>query len=130
MYMRHLMDHHDVVLPTIDEKTRMSWFVFVVRLASTYTREERDRIIAGLLRHDVGAKDYFPCIHLQPFYREQFGFGPGDFPIAETVSTRTIALPFYNDMTEDDVDYVVRTLGLMIEQVARAFCPCFGPFLV
>jgi perosamine synthetase len=116
MYMRHLMGNHDVILPTLDELTGMSWFVFVVRLASTYTREERDRIITGLLRHDVGAKDYFPCIHLQPYFREQFGFGPGDFPIAETVSTRTIALPFYNDMTESDVDHVARTLVLMIER--------------
>ncbi|HMN39410.1 MAG TPA: DegT/DnrJ/EryC1/StrS family aminotransferase [Phycisphaerales bacterium] len=116
MYMRRLMDNHEVILPTVHEHTSMSWFVFVVRLASTYTREERDRIISGLLRHDVGAKDYFPCIHLQPFYRDRFGFGPGDFPIAETVSTRTIALPFYNDMTESDVDHVVRTFSLMIER--------------
>jgi perosamine synthetase len=116
MYMSRLMDNHDVILPTIHERTRMSWFVFVVRLAGTYTREERDRIIAGLLRHDVGAKDYFPCIHLQPFYRDRFGFKPGDFPIAESVSTRTIALPFYNDMSERDVDHVVRTLELMIER--------------
>jgi perosamine synthetase len=116
MYMSRLMDNHDVILPTVHDLTRMSWFVFVVRLAGTYTREERDRIIAGLLRHDLGAKDYFPCIHLQPFYRQQFGFSPGDFPIAESVSTRTIALPFYNTMTEGDVDHVVRTLGLMIER--------------
>jgi perosamine synthetase len=116
MYMSRLMDNHDVILPTVHELTSMSWFVFVVRLAGTYTREERDRVIAGLLRHDVGAKDYFPCIHMQPFYREKFGYAPGDFPIAESVATRTIALPFHNNMTERDVDHVVRTLSLMIER--------------
>jgi perosamine synthetase len=114
MYMSRLMDNHDVILPNVHDLTRLSWFVFVVRLASTYTREERDRIIAGLMRHDIGAKDYFPCIHLQPFYRDKFGFKPGDFPIAESVSTRTIALPFYNSMTESDVDHVVKTLEHMI----------------
>ena len=116
MYMSRLMDSHDVILPTIHDLTSMSWFVFVIRLAGTYAREERDRIIAGLLRHDVGAKDYFPCIHLQPFYREKFGYAPGDFPISESVSTRTIALPFHNNMTEHEVGHVVRTLGLMIER--------------
>lgn len=116
MYMSRLMDSHDVILPNVLEASTLSWFVFVVRLASTYTREERDRIIAGMLRHEVGAKDYFPCIHTQPFYREKFGYAPGDFPIAESVSTRTIALPFYNDLTEEDVDFVVRTLNLMIER--------------
>jgi perosamine synthetase len=116
MYMARLMDSHDMVLPTVSELTHMSWFVFVIRLASTYTREERDRVITGLLRHDIGAKDYFPCIHLQPFYRERFGYSPGDFPISESVSTRTIALPFYNDMTEKDVDHVVRTLKQMLDR--------------
>lgn len=116
-YMERLLDLHspDLILPTVLEDSHMSWFVFVVRLAASYTREERDRVIAGLLRHDIGAKDYFPCIHLQPFYRE-LGFKPGDFPIAESVSSRTIALPFYSDLSDDDVDIVVRTLGLMIER--------------
>lgn len=114
MYISRLMDNHDVILPNVHELTRMSWFVFVVRLESSYTREERDRVITGMLRHEIGAKDYFPCIHLQPFYREQFGFRMGDFPIAESVSQRTIALPFYNDLSEDDVDFSVRTLEQMI----------------
>ncbi len=116
MYMSRLMANHDVILPTVHDLTRMSWFVFVVRLANSYTREERDRVIAGLTRHDIGAKDYFPCIHMQPFYRERFGYGPGDFPIAESVSTRTIALPFHNDIPESDVDHVVHALKHMLDR--------------
>jgi perosamine synthetase len=116
MYITRLAGNDHIILPNIEENVRMSWFVFVVRLNTTYTREDRDRLIAGLRRHDVGASDYFPCIHLQPFYREQFGFKPGDFPIAESVSNRTIALPFYNDLTERDVDFVARTLELMLDR--------------
>src|SRR5262249_39782746 len=115
-YISHLMDHPHVILPTLLPETVMSWFVFVVRLASNYTREERDRILAGMRRHDIGAGDYFPCIHLQPFYRERFGFKPGDFPIAESVSQRTIALPFYNSLTPRDIDLVLQTLDLMISR--------------
>jgi perosamine synthetase len=118
LYLDKLLDLHidHLILPTVHELTAMSWFVFVVRLDATYTREERDRVIAGLLRHEIGAKDYFPCIHLQPFYRERLGFEPGMFPIAESVSARTIALPFYSDLTEQDVEYVCRTLKLIIER--------------
>jgi perosamine synthetase len=101
-------------MPTIDADTLMSWFVFVVRLAPSYTVEERDRVIRGLRNHDIGAGDYFPCIHLQPFYREQFGFRPGMFPIAETVSQRTIALPFWNDLPQRDVDTVCTALEVLI----------------
>jgi len=116
MYMRKLMGSADIILPNTCADTITSWFVFVVRLANTFTRDDRDRIIAGMRRHEVGAGDYFPCIHLQPFYRQQFGFGPGDFPIAESISQRTIALPFHNNLSERDVDIVCQTLELMISR--------------
>ncbi|MFN8817398.1 MAG: DegT/DnrJ/EryC1/StrS family aminotransferase [bacterium] len=115
-YTSRLMDNPDIMLPTLPPETVMSWFVFVVRLATTYTREERDRIIAGLRRHDVGAADYFPCIHLQPFYRQQFGYAPGSFPIAESVAQRTLALPFFNNLTEREIDFVSQTLNLMLSR--------------
>lgn len=116
MYTQRLLGNPDLILPTMLPESVMSWFVFVVRLSTSYTRDERDRIIAGLRRHDVGAGDYFPCIHLQPFYRQQFGYEPGSFPIAESVSQRTIALPFYNDLTEREIDFVSQTLGLMLSR--------------
>ncbi len=116
MYMQRLMTNPDIILPTLLPETVMSWFVFVIRLAAHYTRDERDRIIEGMRRHDVGAADYFPCIHLQPFYRERFGFKGGEFPIAESVSARTIALPFHNNITEREVDLVCQTLELMISR--------------
>jgi perosamine synthetase len=121
-YMRRLLTSTEIVLPTLNEQTVMSWFVFVVRLAASYTREERDRLIAGLRRHDVGAADYFPCIHLQPFYRELFGYKPGDFPIAESVSARTLALPFHNHLSEREVEFVCQTLELMLmrENIKRS----------
>lgn len=115
-YLTGLMHRPELVLPTVDPGTEMSWFVFVVRLAAEWGREERDRIIASLRRHDVGAADYFPCIHLQPFYRELFGYTEGAYPIAERVSQRTIALPFFTRMTEREVGFVVQTLELMIER--------------
>jgi len=115
-YIRLLAAEESLVLPTVEPATTMSWFVFVVRLSSQYTREERDRIIEGLRRHDIGAASYFPCIHLQPFYRERFGFKPGDFPAAESVSDRTIALPFHPRLSPREIDLVVQTLQLMIQR--------------
>lgn len=113
-YMRRFMAHPDIILPNVDPGVVMSWFVFVVRLSDRYGREDRDRIIQGLHRHDIGAAPYFPCIHLQPFYRERFGFEAGMFPIAESVSNRTIALPFFNELSERDEDFAAQTLEHMI----------------
>ena len=118
MYLTRLMDWEDVIVPNIEPgcEEEMSWFVFVIRLTDLYGQTERDRIIQGLRRHDVGANNYFPCIHLQPFYRQQFGFKKGEFPIAESISDRTIALPFYNRMDENTVELVCHTLKIMIQR--------------
>ncbi|MEZ6241808.1 MAG: DegT/DnrJ/EryC1/StrS family aminotransferase [Phycisphaerales bacterium] len=116
LYMDRLMGIPDLVLPTVAPGDETSWFVYVVRLAAGYGREERDRIIRGLRNHEIGCADYFPCIHLQPFYRDMFGYEPGRFPVAESVSQRTIALPFHARMGEREVDLVAQTLELMLRR--------------
>lgn len=115
-YIERLLDFEHLILPTVDQQTSPSWFVFVVRLDTSWSREERDRVIEQMRGHDVGAADYFPCIHLQPFYRSMFGYKEGDFPIAESVSERTIALPFSSKITERDIEVVAQTLGVMLER--------------
>ncbi len=120
-YIRRLMSDeglHDLILPTIDDELceTMSWFVFVVRLPQSYQRDERDRIIEGMRRHEIGASNYFPCIHMQPFYRERFGFDQGMFPIAESISDRTIALPFFNTLDDPQIDLICQTLKVMIDR--------------
>lgn len=115
-YIDRLATNPKLVVPTIEPDTVLSWFVFVVRLATGYSGEERDRVIRGLREHEIGASDYFPCIHLQPFYRDQFGFRPGMFPIAESVSQRTIALPFFNDLSAKDMESVCQTLEVLVER--------------
>ena len=117
-YMRQLMDCDDLILPTVETNTEatMSWFVFVVRLDANYGRIERDRIIDGMKRHEIGSSNYFPCIHLQPFYRDTLGCQKGDYPIAESISDRTIALPFYNGLDEIQIELICRTLRLMIHR--------------
>jgi perosamine synthetase len=101
----------DIVRPCAapDGYTR-SWFVYVVQLPFGYTGDQRNELIMHLRALGIGCNQYFPCIHLQPFYREQFGFAPGDFPITEGVSQRSIALPFHNRLAEDDVAQVVNQL--------------------
>lgn len=116
LYIQKLMDCEDLMLPNVESPDEMSWFVFVVRLTDQYGVVERDRIIKGIRRHDIGAANYFPCIHLQPFYRQQFDYEKGTFPISESVSQRSIALPFYNRMDDTQVELVIHTLKVMIQR--------------
>ena len=74
---------------------RRSWFVYVVQLPAG---ADRDAVIAELDQRGVASKAYLPCIHLMPFYRERFGFRGGEFPVAEEVAARSLALPFFGAM--------------------------------
>ena len=114
-YIDRLMTVPHIVVPTVDPETFMSWFVFVIRLEAGYTSDERDAILAGMRNHEIGVADYFPCIHLQPSYRA-IGHAEGECPVAETVSARTIALPFHGGLSDREIELVCQTLELMISR--------------
>jgi len=113
-YTRELSKVSDLIVPTIGHDVTMSWFVYVVRLSAPYTQEDRNEIIDGLRRHDIGAANYFPAIHLFPHYQRKYGLSEGDFPVAESVSQRTIALPMFVGLTETEIKLVCQTLSLMM----------------
>ncbi|HQC37346.1 MAG TPA: DegT/DnrJ/EryC1/StrS family aminotransferase [Thermotogota bacterium] len=93
--------------------TRISWFVYVVMLDEGI---DRDGIIGYLQERGIQSRNYFAPIHLQPFYKERFGYREGMLPITENVTKRTLAIPFYNNLTVEDQEYVVHTLKEGIER--------------
>jgi dTDP-4-amino-4,6-dideoxygalactose transaminase len=96
--------------------TRMSWFVYVVRLSSQVDREQLANLLA-----DVGipTRPYFAPIHLQPFMVKRFGYKPGDYPVTEDLGRRGLSLPFSGVMVEDQVDLVCRELKKAIPKALK-----------
>jgi perosamine synthetase len=95
---------------------KRSWFVYVVILGTQFTREDRNGIISALADKGIETNDYFSPIHLQSFYREMFGYKRGDFPVTESISDRTIALPFYNHLGETEINFVCKQLERELER--------------
>jgi perosamine synthetase len=116
-YIDRLMTNRHLILPTIGGDTRMSWFVFVVRLNDLFEPADRDQVLRQLRAEGIGCNNYFPPIHLQPYMVEQFGHKPGDFPVTEYVSARTIALPFFTRMTPAQVQRVCETLERILDRM-------------
>jgi perosamine synthetase len=95
-------------LPCPDDAEHMrSWFVYVVALPEDVDREQ---VIESLDARGIQTARYLPCIHLQSYMRERFGFAEGLCPVAESMSARTLALPFHTGLEEDDQEYVVSAL--------------------
>ncbi len=108
MYRERLDILEGLELPAEDRGAeRRSWFVFVVQVPED---RDRDGVIDALAERGVASKAYFPCIHTQPPYRERFGFSGGEFPVAERVAARSLALPFFPAMDEGLVEQVCAAL--------------------
>jgi perosamine synthetase len=86
---------------------RRGWFVFVIQLP---VGADRDATIRALRELGVQSKPYLPAIHLMSFYRERYGHRPGEFPVAEAVAARSVALPFFPELTEAQVARVAEAL--------------------
>lgn len=118
MYNEKLADMDELEIPYTSQEVKISWFVYVVRLRSDYTRLDRDRILKGLREKGIECRAYFSSVHLQPFYRKMFGYKPGNFLVTESVAKTTIALPFYTRLRENEQDYVVS----MLKKLLRRYC--------
>jgi perosamine synthetase len=98
-----------LVLPCADHGVeRRSWFVYPIRLPAA---ADREAVMADLDQRGIDSKAYLPCIHLMSHYRERFGFSGGEFPVAEAVAERSLALPFFPGMTEGQVERVAEALS-------------------
>lgn len=105
-YQEALGGDERFIVPTEPAGCDINWFVFVIRLAEKFSRPDRDKILQTMRGAGIQVSNYFTPVHLQPFMAERFGFKAGDFPITESVAERTIALPFYNNLTKDEVGIV------------------------
>jgi perosamine synthetase len=92
---------------------RRGWFVFVVQVPHDC---DRDETVVELRERGVQSKPYLPAIHLMSFYRERFGHREGEFPVCEDVAARSLALPFFPEMSDGQVE---RVAAALIEALGR-----------
>lgn len=116
LYNERLSSIPGLQLPFVaPEVTRMSWFVYVIRVGMEEPNPQRqvairNHVMQRLQQAGIGCRPYFSPIHLQPFYRSQFGYREGEFPVAEMLGRTSIAIPFHNNLTLEEIDYVACVL--------------------
>ena len=116
-YRHWLADLESLELPCPDAGGAVrGWFVFVVQLPHGV---DRNATIRALGERGIQSKPYLPAIHLMSYYRETFGHKDGEFPVCEDVAARSLALPFFPEMSEGQVVRVARELAAVIGQQGR-----------
>jgi dTDP-4-amino-4,6-dideoxygalactose transaminase len=113
-YREALADIEGLGLPCPDRGgDARGWFVFVVQVPRGH---DRDDVVRALRRLGVQSKPYLPAIHLMSYYRETFGHREGEFPVCEDVAARSLALPFFPEMTDGQVERVATALARVLGQ--------------
>jgi len=113
LYGEALAPVEGLELPCPDDGgARRSWFVYVVQLPRGV---DRDSAVVALRKRGVASKPYLPAIHLMSFYRGRFGHREGEFPVCEEVAARSLALPFFPELTEGQVERVALALREAVE---------------
>jgi perosamine synthetase len=110
LYREHLRAVPELTLPVFEiAVARVCWFVFVVRLAARFTQQDRDGIVAFMASRGIGCGRYFAPLHRQPLYAAYADRG-ADLSVTEQAAARTLALPFFNRLTDGEIAEVCGTL--------------------
>lgn len=118
IYNKKLKNIDGIKTPFVSPTVNMSWFVYVVILdRKRFTGKDRNNIMHKLKSRGVSCSNYFPPIHLEPFYIKMFGYEKGNFPVTERISELTIALPFHNNLAVQEIDYVCKNLKEVISKI-------------
>ncbi len=116
-YEERLSEIHGVEAPhLVEDTTRVSWFVYVIRFDASL---DRDALAKELSERGIPVRPYFIPIHLQPYMVEQFGYREGDFPVTEDLGKRGLALPFSGMMSEEQVETVCNVLRDCIDRAGK-----------
>ncbi|MGE5558467.1 MAG: DegT/DnrJ/EryC1/StrS family aminotransferase [Bacillota bacterium] len=116
LYTERLKPYDFVKVPQIKPYVRMSWFVYVVTLAD---RLERDSIMMALEEQGIPSRGYFSPIHQQQYIRKYLHNFGCILPVTESVSKRTIALPFHNNLGFEEIEYIVEGLKTAVYSSAK-----------
>ncbi len=119
-YLRELDGLPEVICPPLGSRdNRVCWFAFVVRLNDDFTQAQRDFILEEMAKRGIGCARYFAPIHRQPLYTRFAAGEKSDLPFTDQASARTLALPFFNTLTDGQIAEVCAALREAISRLTE-----------
>ena len=94
----------NIILPVIKQDRETSWHLFVIKV------ENRDEVIEELKQRGVGCSVHFIPVHKHPYYKERYNYQDKDYPVANRVFEKSLSLPIYPDMSDEEVEYVIENI--------------------
>jgi len=122
LWDRYLAAFGDLPLdlpPEIRPGDRHAYHLFIVEVQTEKLRMDRDEVMMALHKENIGTGIHYRAVHVHPYYRETYGYRPGQLPVSDRISERTLSLPFSTRMTEEDIEDTFAAVRKVLEAAAR-----------
>ena len=106
-YQVSLEKINEIQPPIVKEYNRHTFMLYSIL---TKDLKQREEIKNALADKGIESRINFPSVHLQPIYKQMFGFQSGSFPISENLSERILGLPIFFSMKEEQQDQIVNVI--------------------
>jgi len=116
IYNKELSKIEEIILPKERPYVKSSWHIYYIRLKNFQRRKE---VFERLRKKGIGVQVHYIPVHLQPYYRNNFGYKEGDYPKAENYYSSSITIPIYYSLEEYKIKYVIRSIKEVIELCLR-----------
>lgn len=103
-YYKGFVDCKNIILPIVKEDRQTAWHLYVIKI------NNRDTVIEKLKEVGVGCSVHFIPVHKHPYYKNTYGYINESYPVANSVFERSLSLPIFPDMTDDEIKYVIENV--------------------
>jgi len=108
-----------IIAPVIRPEVNPAWHLYPIRLDTARLTAGREHVFRALRAENICVNVHYIPVHLQPYYRERFGYRGGECPVAEDAYERLISLPIFHGMSDQDVDDVIQAVSKVVSHFAR-----------
>ncbi len=117
LYRNKLAQLEELELPPVGpDNSEHAWHLFIVRAKSNLLELDRDAFIEQLKDAGIGTSVHFIPLHRHPFYQQHYGVGPAAFPNADDAYLRSISLPVFPGLTNEQVHIIIETITQIVHQ--------------
>lgn len=109
-YNSGLSDLPEIQLPVERSNVESAWHLYVIRIHLPTLNIDRDAFISAMKERNIGTSVHYMPVHMHPFYRNKYGFKPGDCPVAADAFSRMLTLPLHPGLSDEDVQDVVNAV--------------------
>jgi perosamine synthetase len=103
-----------IVPPSVRSEVNPAWHLYPIRLNLAEFKVDRAQVFRALRAENIGVNVHYVPVHLHSYYREQFGYQGGEFPIAEQAYEQLISLPMFHGMNDQDVQDVIEAVEKLV----------------